>query len=133
MPFNNGSEEVLFVPVAEMQERIESLGNLEPSHGSGNGPAKYFRLPGARGTIGFISAVSEHFCEGCNRLRLTADGKLRPCLFSDEEIDLRTPLRQGAGAEDLKSLIRKAVSRKPRGHKLQGGVTCHRYMAQIGG
>ena len=134
MPFDNGEgPSQIFVPVSEMREQLKPLGRLLPSPRSGNGPAKYFRFPEARGTIGFISAVSEHFCEGCNRLRLTADGKLRPCLFSDEEIDMRGPLRQGATAEDLKALIRKAVSRKPRGHRLRAGVSCHRYMAQIGG
>ena len=134
MPFDNGEERSqMFVPVSEMREQLKPLGKLEPSPRSGNGPAKYFRFSSAKGTVGFISAISEHFCEGCNRLRLTADGKLRPCLFSDEEIDMRGPLRQGATAEDLKDLIREAVSRKPKGHRLRAGVACHRYMAQIGG
>ena len=97
------------------------------------GPAKYFRLQGSKGTIGFISPVSEHFCRACNRLRLTADGKLRPCLFSDDEIDLRGPLRHGAGTEDIKRLIREAASCKPEGHRLKMGVSCERFMAQIGG
>jgi cyclic pyranopterin phosphate synthase len=134
MPFSNGERvDGLLVPVSEMKQRIETLGKLEPSIPSGGGPAKYFCLPGARGTIGFISPVSEHFCRGCNRLRLTADGKLRPCLFSDEEIDLREPLRQGATADDIKLLIRKAASCKPEGHRLKAGITCDRFMAQIGG
>jgi cyclic pyranopterin phosphate synthase len=97
------------------------------------GPAKYYRFPGVKGTIGFISPVTDCFCEGCNRLRLTADGKLRPCLFSDEEIDLRRPLRQGATVEDIKRLIQQAVSAKPAKHKLVAGVTCERFMSQIGG
>jgi cyclic pyranopterin phosphate synthase len=135
MPFSNGDEKAdgLLVPVAEMKASIDTLGELEPTLESGGGPAKYFRLPGARGTIGFISPVSEHFCQVCNRLRLTADGKLRPCLFSDKEIDLREPLRQGATADDIKRLIQEAASCKPEGHRLKAGITCERFMAQIGG
>jgi cyclic pyranopterin phosphate synthase len=134
MPFSrDGSGDSLLVPVSEIRQRIEALGELEPSPPNGVGPARYFRLSGARGTIGFISPVSQHFCEECNRLRLTADGKLLPCLFSDEGIDLRKPLREGATADDLKHLIQRAVSRKPKGHRLDAGITCGRLMAQIGG
>jgi len=134
MPFSKGEKaDHLLVPVSEIKQRIETLGELEPSPSSGGGPARYFRLPGARGTIGFISPVSEHFCRACNRLRLTADGKLRPCLFSDTEIDLREPLRQGATADDIKRLIQEAASCKPEGHKLGAGITCERFMVQIGG
>lgn len=134
MPFPNGEKaDHLLVPVSEIKQRIETLGELEPSLSSGGGPARYFRLPGARGTIGFISPVSEHFCRACNRLRLTADGKLRPCLFSDTEIDLRGPLRRGATADDIKRLIQEAASCKPEGHKLGAGITCERFMVQIGG
>ena len=134
MPFSNGENaDHLLVPVSEIKQRIETLGKLEPTPDSGGGPAKYFCLPGARGTIGFISPVSEHFCRACNRLRLTADGKLRPCLFSDTEIDLREPLRQGATADDIKRLIQEAAWCKPEGHKLRAGITCERFMAQIGG
>lgn len=134
MPFMEKKKKNRFlVPVAEMMERIEALGKLEPSPPNGVGPAKYFHLPGAKGTIGFISPVTECFCEACNRLRLTADGKLRPCLFSDEEVDLRTPLRQGASVDDIKRLIQQAVASKPEKHKLVAGVTCERFMSQIGG
>jgi cyclic pyranopterin phosphate synthase len=133
MPFANTSNNGRLVPVAEMRQRIEVLGKLEASHSGGGGPAKYFRLPGASGTIGFISPVSEHFCGECNRLRLTADGRLRPCLFSDEEIDLRGPLRRGATVDEVKRMIKGAVSSKPGGHRLTKGVTCNRLMAQIGG
>lgn len=121
------------VPVSEIMERIEVLGKLEPSLPNGVGPARYYRFPGAKGTIGFISPVTDCFCQACNRLRLTADGKLRPCLFSDDEIDLRGPLRQGASVEDIKRLIRQAVASKPERHKLIAGVTCERFMSQIGG
>lgn len=123
-----------FISIPEIAERIESLGHLEPHKLDGNGPAKYFRLPGASGTIGFISPVSEHFCFQCNRLRLTADGKLRPCLLSDDELDLREPLRQGASTDDLKKLIRQAIDSKPECHNLKTGTTAkNRNMCQIGG
>ncbi len=135
MPFANGDDAAddLLVPISEIKRNIETLGRLEPTYDSGGGPAKYFRLQGSKGTIGFISPVSEHFCASCNRLRLTADGKLRPCLFSDDEIDLRGPLRDGAGVGDIKRLIREAASCKPEGHMLKIGVSCERFMAQIGG
>jgi len=92
-----------FMSADAVKERLGRLGELEPSLPiSGNGPAKYFRLPQANGTIGFITPVSQHFCFSCNRLRLTAEGKLRPCLLGDQEIDLRQPLRTGASPEELK-------------------------------
>ncbi len=127
---NNGR----FISIAEITEHIEKLGTLESGKLDGNGPARYYRLPGATGTIGFISPVSNHFCYQCNRLRLTADGRLRPCLLSDDEIDLRGPLREGASAGDLKSLIEKAIESKPKGHSLgSGGTGWNRNMCQIGG
>jgi len=123
-----------FISIPEIRERIETLGTLEPGKLDGNGPAKYYRLHGARGTIGFISPVSEHFCFQCNRLRLTADGKLRPCLLADDEIDLRGPLRKGASIGDLKALLQKAIDSKPECHNLKLGVTATgRSMCQIGG
>jgi cyclic pyranopterin phosphate synthase len=121
--------------VREMRNRIEALGRLEPwKVDVGNGPAKYFRLPGAKGTIGFITPVTEHFCYQCNRLRLTADGKLRPCLLSEEEIDLREALRSGAYADELKQLIEKAIACKPERHYLAEGKKRNgRPFSQVGG
>ena len=121
--------------VSEMRKRIETLGKLEPwKVDVGNGPAKYFRLPGARGTVGFITPVTEHFCYLCNRLRLTADGKLRPCLLSEEEIDLREPLRSGASPDELKRLIEKAIASKPESHHLaEGNKHRGRPFSQVGG
>ncbi len=136
MPVGNvaGAKEEWFMPISEIKSRIELLGRLEPYPLDGNGPAKYFRLPKAKGTIGFIGPVSEHICFKCNRLRLTAEGKLRPCLLSDEEIDLREQLRRRNSAEEIKSLIKQAVASKPGGHKLKYGVRpTKRIMAQIGG
>ena len=136
MPFNdNGANDSQFVSISDMRQRIESLGELEPCSVSvGNGPAKYFRLPDTRGTIGFITPISEHFCFNCNRLRLTADGKLRPCLLSEEEIDLRQPLRGGIPSAELKRLIEEVVAKKPRGHNLaEGHVPQGRPFSQVGG
>ncbi len=131
-----GAAEMHFLPVAEARERIESaFGPLVAAYQrAGNGPASYYRIPGAVGTIGFISAVSEHFCHACNRLRLTADGRLRPCLLSDTEIPLREALRSGVGDEELKQIILSAVAAKPDGHHLDAGISVSgRGMSQIGG
>jgi len=124
-----------FVAASEMRKRLEPLGELEPCLPSvGNGPAKYFRLPGAKGTIGFITPISEHFCFNCNRMRLTADGNLRPCLLSDYEIDLKTPLRSGVSGEGLKKLFQRAVAEKPLRHKLaEGEVPNGRPFSHVGG
>ncbi|TET48126.1 MAG: GTP 3',8-cyclase MoaA [Dehalococcoidia bacterium] len=134
MPLNMEMASSSFVSVNEIRERLAILGELEPCTFKGNGPAKYYRLPHANGTIGFITPVSEHFCFHCNRLRLTADGKLRPCLLSDREIDLRQPLRNGISAEELKKLIKRAVDSKPQQHRLAEGVVPRdRPFSQVGG
>ncbi len=135
MPFAQPSTPIpQFMSVSEIRERLETLGTLEPDDSlRGNGPARYFRFPGANGTIGFISPVSEHFCFGCNRLRLTADGKLRPCLLDEAEIDLRPALRF-KDRSWLEMLIRRAIADKPRQHQLSDGRTPGgRAMTQIGG
>jgi cyclic pyranopterin phosphate synthase len=120
--------------VNEIRQRLETLGRLEPCLVSGNGPARYFRYPEADGTIGFITPVSEHFCFSCNRLRLTADGRLRPCLLSNKEIDLRQPLRSGASPAELEELIKEAIASKPEGHHLaEGSVPRNRPFSQVGG
>jgi cyclic pyranopterin phosphate synthase len=126
---------VHFVAAAEIMGRLASLGKLEPClPPRGNGPARYYRFPDARGTIGFVTPVSEHFCFNCNRLRLTADGKLRPCLLSDLEVDVRQHLRQNASVERLKEVIAEVVKNKPRQHKLAEGKTARkRLMSQVGG
>ena len=124
-----------FVSVNDIKQRLEVLCKLEPCLVKmGNGPAKYFHLPQAEGTIGFITPVSEHFCFHCNRLRLTADGKLRPCLLSEDEIDLRQPLRGGMSSAELKKLIADAVASKPlRHHLAEGRVPKDRPFSQVGG
>ena len=137
MPFKGVVE---FVPSIELRQHISLLGKLEPCASiTGNGPAMYYRLPGARGTIGFISPLTEtSFCSRCNRMRLTSDGKLRPCLLRENEIDLKLPLRSdeiGAPMKELKRLILKAVASKPEHHHLNEGVArlVNRKMSQIGG
>lgn len=120
----------------EIRARIEeALGPLTPIPAeAGIGPARYYRLPGAAGTVGFISAITEHFCRFCNRLRLTSDGRLLPCLLSNATIDLRTPLRHGATDEELRALFMQAVIAKPRGHTLAEGVLPSSLpMSHIGG
>lgn len=95
----------------------------------GWGPARYFKFPDAKGTVGFISPMSRHFCSECNRLRLTADGKIRPCLFSDQEFDVRKEIREGSG--DIASVLYEALGAKPDEH--HGKVGTERQMSQIGG
>ncbi len=132
MPFSSVAE---FVPASEIRQRIASLGILEPcSPITGNGPTKYYHLRGAIGTVGFISPLSEPFCSSCNRLRLTSNGRLCPCLLSDSGIDLEGPLRNNASAQELKRLILKAVVSKPKQHHLADEIMpTNQHMSQIGG
>lgn len=102
----------------------------------GSGPARYFQLPKAKGTFGFITPVTDHFCSSCNRIRLTADGKIKPCLLSDKEIDIRTPLRAGATDAALAEIFFAAVAGKPKQHtlcRISGCISVERRMSQIGG
>jgi cyclic pyranopterin phosphate synthase len=125
-----------FVPSSELRQRIMLIGSLEQCSPSiGSGPARYYRLPGARGTIGFISPITEPFCSNCNRLRLTSNGQLCPCLLSDEGIDLKGPLRSNASEQELKRLISMVVASKPEQHHLADSVaiSMNRKMSQIGG
>lgn len=140
MPFQNrncGDYQDLYMPIGEIIKRIPYIKKahvgpvLETS-----GPARLCSLPGAKGKIGFIAPMSWHFCGSCNRLRLTADGKIRTCLFSETEIDVKTPLRNGATTRELVELLRYAVKAKPRRHHLgQSGRHNHqrRKMHAIGG
>ncbi|NIN63132.1 MAG: GTP 3',8-cyclase MoaA [Anaerolineae bacterium] len=124
------------VTAKEIRDRIESaLGRLEPVRVSrGSGPARYYRLAGAHGSLGFITAISDHFCYQCNRMRLTADGQLRPCLLSDEEIDLRPALRHRGDVTGIKELLLRGVQSKPRQHPLLDSPgPDKRTMSQIGG
>lgn len=137
MPFaGTWHEDKEIVSIGEIMESIsESLGELQPTFPAyGNGPARYYRLPDAGGTIGFIGAVTECFCAECNRFRLTSDGKLRPCLLDDDEVDIRNPLRNGAGIEELERLIHEAAALKQKQHHLgEESAPAKRPMRQIGG
>lgn len=125
--------ETIFMPVSEIMSLLTPLG-LEPEINlNTNGPARLFRIRGAAssGRIGLISPVSEHFCQACNRLRLTADGHLRPCLLHEEEIDVLAALRRG---EPLAPYLKRAVASKPQGHNLAANhPPSDRSMRQIGG
>lgn len=125
-----------FLSLDEIFDRIAVLGPLTPVvSGAMAGPAKCYALPGARGEIGLIGALSHHFCDTCNRLRLTADGYLKGCLFSDRETDMRTPLRQERGDSYLLDLIRRTILNKPKHHGLAFDQPrkCVRPMNRIGG
>jgi len=132
---NNWSPE-RFMPIAEILDRIQGLGTLIPIvRNALDGPADRYKIVGAEGEIGLIGALSNHFCHQCNRLRLTAEGHLRGCLFSDQEIDVKTPLREGKSDADLLDLVRVAIDSKPRGHGFLRSRPrkCVRHMSSIGG
>ncbi|MGA9946476.1 MAG: GTP 3',8-cyclase MoaA [Candidatus Cybelea sp.] len=125
-----------YVSSDEILERISAIDNLQQVIGpAGNGPARYFALPGAAGAVGVISPLSHDYCERCNRVRLTADGRLRLCLFGDYALDLRSPVRRGATTDELASLLRSAMLIKPERHHLRLGETTSRMRAfsEIGG
>jgi cyclic pyranopterin phosphate synthase len=120
-----------YVSVQKMHEMLASLDLQKEESPATAGPERTFRIPGAPGTVGFISPLGDHFCNKCNRLRLTADGRLRSCLLVDKEISIRDALKNGT---DLKSYLEKAVAEKPKGHELADhNCPDARCMAQIGG
>lgn len=134
MPFVDDTS-FTFVPISEIMEHLSVFGDLEPyPSGNGNGPARYFKFPGAKGTIGFISPMSECFCSSCNRLRLTVDGMLRPCLMSSNELDMRSVLRNGGTFDEIKLRLLEAVMAKPERQTLiKGQSQKGRAMCQLGG
>jgi cyclic pyranopterin phosphate synthase len=123
-----------FVSVAEMRQRLAALGGLTPVGGPpGNGPARYFQLPQARGSIGFISPLTEHFCATCNRLRLTAQGQLRPCLFSDRGVSVKSGLDAGGDVHELQTLIGQAIRIKPLERPFPVAAVAEEAMSILGG
>jgi cyclic pyranopterin phosphate synthase len=131
MPYGeweNGCDEV-FLPAMEVAERIKMLGKVMPADVPNGGPAKYFKIKGAQGTIGLITPVSQPFCGDCNRLRLTADGKLRSCLLSTEQVDVLKTLRGERTPNDVANVLKKAVLLKPQMHAARRNVI----MSTIGG
>ena len=132
-----GSYESLFIPVEEFMKKIHQMDRIQIQPAADSyGPARLCRLPGAVGKVGFIAPISWHFCSSCNRLRLTADGKIKTCLFSQEEIDIKTPLRDGATQNEIINIFRQATALKPSGHRLNAKDhqnACQRTMRAIGG
>ena len=138
MPFAGSSEIALenYVSSEEVKSWIEAeLGAIFPvNNGHLDGEARVYRLIGAEGAIGFISPVSQTYCDDCNRMRLTADGRMRMCLLSDQEINFRATLRNGGTHQDLVRLFQRAIRAKPVGHQLKHGIHPElRTMSQIGG
>ncbi|HSM58281.1 MAG TPA: GTP 3',8-cyclase MoaA [Candidatus Sulfomarinibacteraceae bacterium] len=138
MPFGDVSDfqQAGVVPEEELRQTIsEALGELTLVNGGKlDGEARLFRLEEGVGTLGFISSVTEPFCAGCNRARLTADGRLRLCLLREREVDLMSPLRGGASDEEMKNLITDGIWEKPWGHGLAHNVIPkNRVMSEIGG
>ena len=124
------------VSSAEILQKISGLGDLRRLRFKGRGPSRNFRFRGAAGVIGIISPISDHFCGYCNRLRLTADGKIRPCLFSKDEVDIKTPMRAGASDDEMEDLFRKAVKIKPQRHLINEDLASAAHlktMSKIGG
>ena len=132
-----------FISSEEIKNTIEKLGVLTPFEKShGEGPARMYELEtfaGEKGAVGFISPISHHFCDQCNRLRLTSEGKLRACLLNDRETDLKILLRSGASDEKLIASIRQTIMDKPQGHTLheqseaRERLSCSGQMSRIGG
>jgi GTP 3',8-cyclase len=125
-----------YISSTEILERVSAIGELRPVEGPpGNGPARYFSFANGIGAVGVISPLSHDYCDRCNRVRLTADGRLRLCLFGDHALDLRTPLRAGASTAELATLLRSAMLIKPARHHLRLGETASRMRAfsEIGG
>ena len=139
----NSWQEEQFIKAEEIKELISQLGVLTPFHKEyGDGPARMFDLESPdnrKGAVGFISPISHHFCDQCNRLRLTSEGKLRSCLLNDKETDLKSLLRKGASDQEIMSSIRRTILDKPQGHTLQDGLatkersSCSGRMSRIGG
>ena len=145
----SGEEEInefedKFISVQEIKEKLIKKYLLNPIKiSTANGPAKYYQIKGGQGTIGFITALSQHFCKTCNRIRLTSEGKLRPCLFSNKEIDIKKAIRKLARDKNegflrkkiIRDKLKEVVKLKPEGHKLniknQENLSFH--MSRIGG
>ena len=125
----------IYISTDEIRKTVEKIGPLIPVRHRKAGPARYFRFEGAPGVIGFISALTHHFCGDCNRLRLTADGRLRPCLFSETEIDLKPALRKQSSDREIERLLRLAIEVKPEGHNIdqRDDLSSLKNMSRIGG
>ncbi|WP_013324216.1 GTP 3',8-cyclase MoaA [Gloeothece verrucosa] len=141
MPIGNANlfEQRAWIPSEELRQRIRDRWGLRESQVRGNGPADVFQIPGAKGTLGFISQMSECFCDRCNRVRLSADGWLRPCLLNETgQIDLKTALRRGVSVSELREQVKELlqikaeINFKQRNSGTTSGIYT-RTMSQIGG
>jgi cyclic pyranopterin phosphate synthase len=132
----NGWEPAKVVPSAEVLSLIRKRYPIEQeAETRGGGPSTDLKIDGFAGTVGFISPVSSHFCDRCNRLRVTADGRIRGCLFSDDESAILPILREGRPVEEIAAFLKEAVTKKPRAHAINDGrfKSCQRAMSAIGG
>lgn len=131
MPLGGNVDSSEYINMKELKNEISDELSLVKTKISGNGPAKYYKIPGGKGSIGFISPISEHFCSSCNRFRLTADGKFRPCLAKDLEVQIPKDLSE----ENIVKAYKKALAIKPIGHNLNFNDEAQRErtMSQIGG
>lgn len=135
MPLGESSENwgKSYISWTDALEIIKKKYTVEESQGpKGKGPAKYYTIPNAMGTFGFINAVSEHFCASCNRIRITSDGYIKTCLFGESEMNLKSICQEG-DLEKVKTAIEKCVFDKPQKHHIKDTTTTSRFMSQIGG
>lgn len=138
MPMGKDSvwDEEKYISTDTIKKRLETLGPLKPVTTDGmEGPARVFRFAGAVGKIGFISPISHHFCDKCNRLRLTSEGQLRSCLLTDQETNLKEIIRNGGSDMDIRNALTATILNKPKGHQLneKKSGNCHGRMSRIGG
>ena len=137
MPIGESDDEAILkhYPIADIKDLIETKYQLEEtSNIRTNGPAENYRIIGGKGSVGFIGALSHKFCSTCNRLRLTADGKIRPCLYIDMEYDVLKLIREGASPDELRAFVEEIILGKPEGHNMEEGWgNQRRKMSQIGG
>ncbi len=137
MPIGESDEEAILkhYPIDDIKKLIETKYQLEVNENiRTNGPAENYNIIGGIGSVGFIGALSHKFCSACNRIRLTADGRFRPCLYLDKEYDVLKLIRNGASDEELRTFVREIILGKPEGHNMEDGWgDQRRKMSQIGG
>jgi GTP 3',8-cyclase len=137
MPIGESDDEAILkhYPIDKIKELIETKYQLEETSDiKTNGPAENYKIIGGKGSVGFIGALSHKFCSTCNRLRVTSDGKIRPCLYIDKEYDVLKHIREGASADELRAFVEEIILGKPEGHNMEEGWgNQRRKMSQIGG
>ena len=122
-----------YISLSQIKKRITARHDLQSAQVTGNGPAEYYKLPQAPGTIGFINPISNHFCGSCNRLRLTATGELKPCLYSQTGVDLKEVVRSEPDKEKITAKFKTAVANKPQAHTVTQDNQLANHMSQLGG